>query len=397
MVSLPDDTPRSSDRGSIAEMVDALPLVDHHCHGVVPEPLDRRDFESLLCEAAAPGPWHGSLFDTQVGFAVRRLCAPVLGLPPHAAADAYLARRTELGGDEVSRRLLRAAGIEEFLVDTGFLADRLTPPDRLATDAGGRAREVVRLEPVAEAVIASGSVGAFADACRTTLATAAGTAVAFKSVAAYRVGLWLAPDRPSDAAVYTAAARWASDIAAGAPVRLADETLIRFLIWTAVDLGLPLQFHVGYGDADTDLHRADPLLLMPLLRATADRGVPVMLLHNYPFHRHAGYLAQVFDHVFVDVGLAVQNVGGGAVRVLTELLELAPFGSVLFSSDGFGLPELFHIATARFRSALVTVSTTELAQGNWSFDDARRVARMIAADNARRAYGLGPGPAPSTG
>ncbi len=222
------------------------------------------------------------------------------------------------------------------------------------------------------------------------VADASRTAVAFKTVAAYRVGLDLAADRPSDAAVFTAAARWAADVAAGRPVRLHDETLVRFLFWTAVDLGLPIQFHVGYGDADTDLHRADPLLLMPLLRATAGRDVPIMLLHNYPFHRNAGYLAQVFDHVFVDVGLAVQNVGGGgAARILAELLELAPFGSVLFSTDGCGLPELFHVAAVRFRRALAAVLDAEVARRDWSRADARRVARMIAADNARRAYRLG--------
>ncbi len=57
-------------------MVDALPLVDHHCHGVLRRPLDRAGFESFLTEAAAPGRWHGSLFDTQAGTAVRSLCAP---------------------------------------------------------------------------------------------------------------------------------------------------------------------------------------------------------------------------------------------------------------------------------------------------------------------------------
>ncbi len=370
-------------------MVDALPLVDHHCHGVVRETLDRTAFESLLCEAGAPGPWHGTLFDTQVGLAVRRLCAPVLDLPAHVGPDDYLERRAELGPDEVARRLLRASGISEFFMDTGFLRERLTPPEELAAYTGAGAHEVVRLEPIAEEVIAVRGAGTFADMCRSRLAEASRTAVAFKSVAAYRVGLDLAPERPSDAAVFTAAVRWASDIAAGAPARLADRTLIRFLIWTAVDVGLPIQFHVGYGDADADLAHGDPLLLTPLLRATAGRGVPIMLLHNYPFHRHAAYLAQVFDHVFVDVGLAVQNVGpDGAARVLGELLELAPFGSVLFSTDGCGLPELFHVGAAQFRTALTGLLERETRQGRWSRGDAERVARMIAGGNARRTYRL---------
>ncbi|CAM2856149.1 amidohydrolase family protein [Prescottella defluvii] len=390
MAPFPDDTPVPSGDSPIAQLVDTIPLVDHHCHGIVREPLDRPAFEALLCEAAASGPWHGSLFDTQVGFAVRRLCAPVLGLEPHSGADGYLARRAELGADEVARRLLRATGISDHLVDTGFRPERLTTPGELAAFTGGTAREVVRLESVAERVIVDHGPSDFADRFREQVRTAAGNAVAFKTIAAYRVGLDLPPEPPSDAAVYTATARWAADIAGGAPARLADAMLTRFLIWTAVDAGLPIQFHVGYGDADTDLSRADPLLLMPLLRATADRGIPIMLLHNYPFHRHAGYLAQVFDHVFVDVGLALHNVGSvGAARILGELLELAPFGSVLFSTDGYGLPELFHVGAAVFRHALSRCLETSVAQGEWSEADAARIVGMIAEGNARRAYRLG--------
>ncbi|AOW93581.1 amidohydrolase [Rhodococcus sp. WMMA185] len=381
--------PPALDGGSIAEAVAAVSLVDHHCHGVMREPLDRAVFESLLCEADAPGQWHGSLFDTQVGFSVRRLCAPVLDMAPHSEPDEYLHRRAELGVDEVTRRLMRATGISEFLVDTGFLQDRVTTPEDLAVLAGARAYEVVRLESVAAEVIAECSGNTFAQTCRARLEAAAHTAIAFKSIAAYRVGLDLAPERPSDADVLIAAARWESEIATGEPIRLNDRTLIRFLIWTAVDLGLPIQFHVGYGDADTDLARGDPLLLMPLLRATADCGVPIMLLHNYPFHRHAGYLAQVFDHVFVDVGLAVQNVGRrGAASILAELLELAPFGSVLFSTDAFGLPELYYVAAMQFREALATVVEERVVQRDWSESDSRRIVRMIGSQNARRAYRL---------
>ena len=58
------------------------PLVDHHCHGVLYRDADEATLESMLNEGSAwPG---GSLFDSQAGFAFRRLCAPVLGLPPRA-------------------------------------------------------------------------------------------------------------------------------------------------------------------------------------------------------------------------------------------------------------------------------------------------------------------------
>ena len=106
--------------------------------------------------------------------------------------------------------------------------------------------------------------------------------------------------------------------------KLASETLHRFGIWCGADLGLPVQFHVGYGDRDMDLHKCNPLLLTDLLRALEPTGVPVMLLHNYPYHREAGYLAQVFPNVYADLGLATHNAGSRASAVLGEALELVP-------------------------------------------------------------------------
>jgi len=369
-----------------------LPLVDHHCHGVVRDVLDRAQFEALLTEAPAPGPLHPSLFDTQAGFGVRAVCAPLLDLPRFAEPEQYLARRAELGADEVARRMLASTGISDYLVDTGFLAERVTPPAELAAYTQASGHEVVRLETIAEQVIATTDPAQFADTVRETLHARAATAIAFKSVAAYRVGLDLDPRRPSDAEVTAAAETWVRGTAAH---RLADATLIRFLLWSAVDLGRPLQFHVGYGDSDLDLHRCDPLLLTPLLRATAGLGVPIMLLHNYPFHRSAGYLAQVFDHVFVDVALALSNLGTRADALLAELLELAPFESVLFSSDAFGLAELYALSTALFRHALSAFLDDGISRELWPAAEAERIARLITSGNASRAYRLGASGAPS--
>jgi hypothetical protein len=168
--------------------------------------------------------------------------------------------------------------------------------------------------------------------------------------------------------------------------RIADETLQRFLIWSGVDLRLPVQFHVGYGDSDVDLHRCNPLLLTPLLRAIQPTGVPVMLLHNYPYHREAGYLAQVFPHVYVDVGLATHNLGARASALLAEALELAPYGKFLYSSDAFGLPELYYLSAALFRRALSDFLRAGLEEDLYSERTVVRLTRMLCADNAKRAY-----------
>src|ERR671939_102201 len=111
-----------------------------------------------------------------------------------------------------------------------------------------------------------------------------------------------------------------------------------------------------------------------------------MLLHNYPFHRNAGFLAQVFGHVFVDVGLATHNLGHRSGALLAELLELAPFGKVLFSSDAFGLAELYLLGTVLFRRALGRLLVAGVAGDDWTAADALRTALAVGSDNAARAY-----------
>jgi len=346
-------------------------LVDHHCHGVLLRDAYEATIEELLTEGGRfPG---GSTFDSGIGFAFRRFCPPVLGLHQDAQVSDYVRRRAELGVDAVNRRFLRAAGLAALCVDTGYTPEQITSPTQLGELAGATAHEIVRLEVVAEEVGASGvDAAGFADAVRTALADRTAHAVGVKSIAAYRTGLDLQGTRPSDAEVAVAAGRFLRD-----PGRLADETLQRFLIWCGNDLGLPVQFHVGYGDSDVDLHRCNPLLLTPLLRQLT---VPVMLLHNYPYHREAGYLAQVFPHVYVDAGLAMHNVGARASVLLAEALELTPYGKFLFSSDAFGLPELYYLSAALFRRAL--------SDFLHEVPEAERIARLIMSENACRVYGL---------
>jgi uncharacterized protein len=367
-----------------------LRLADHHCHGVIRRDLDRPAFEGMLTEADYAGGPGLTMFGSQLGLALRRWCPPVLGLAAHTSPDEYLATRRALGHEEVSRRFLRAAGLDVLYVDTGFEPEPLTSPTELAALAGARAREVVRLEQVAEAVGArlagdASAAGEFGAAFRDELATRAQDAIGLKSVAAYRVGLKLAPDRPTETEVAVAAAHWL-DTPTGVPRRLADPVLHRFLIWCGVDLGLPIQFHVGYGDRDVDLHQCNPLLLTGLLRAIEPAGVPVLLLHNYPFHREAGYLAQVFPHVYVDAGLATHNLGRGSAALIAEMLELTPFGKFLYSSDGFGLPELHYLGALLFRRGLSAFLRAGLDDGSWTAADAAQIARQAGYENARRVY-----------
>src|SRR5262249_52219095 len=130
-------------------------LIDHHCHSVVGRRLDAGGFGALLTEAPAHAPG-ADPFDSMLGLAVRRECAPVLDLPRHAPAADYLTRRAELGPDEVTARLLAASGPAALLVDHGFSGGELIGRDDLGRLAAAPVSEVIRLEAVAEELAAAG-------------------------------------------------------------------------------------------------------------------------------------------------------------------------------------------------------------------------------------------------
>ncbi|MCR8669986.1 amidohydrolase family protein [Agrococcus sp. HG114] len=369
------------------EALDGIPLIDHHCHGVMVAPLERAAFEDLITESDWAAPEGTSHFDTQVGFAIRRYCAPVLGLPAFASPDDYLERRRELGA-EASERLLRAAGISEYLIETGHRGDEILDPAGMAAASAASTHEVVRLERLAEELLEEGcEPRAFRTAFARRLDERLERAVGVKSIAAYRIGLDFDAARPADAEVDAAVEAWAGRLGTGA-ARLEDEVIIRHLLWTAVDRERAIQFHVGYGDADVDLHRCSPLLLTGFLRATRDSGARILLLHCYPFQREAGYLAQVFPHVYFDVGLAINYTGARSVEVIAETLELAPFHKILFSSDAFGVAELYHLGALLFRRGLGHALDAFAARDGWPLAEQRRVAELVAWRNARRVYRL---------
>lgn len=368
-------------------MSDAAPkrLIDHHCHGVVTDELGRDAFEGLMNEADAPSPLGTTLFDSMLGAAIKRWCAPVLDLEPFADPDTYLERRGALGADEVNARFLRASGVTDFVIDTGFEPGMLTTPEQTAAYADARGHEIVRLEYVAESVLADGLRGGdFAAELRRRITDSG--AVGAKSIAAYRVGLELPGRQPTDAELADALATLEPD--RGGHFRIAHPVVNAWLAYEAVDAGLPLQFHSGYGDNDVDLDRCDPLRLTAFLRATQRHNVPVLLLHNYPFHRNAAYLAQVFPQVFVDVGLATHNTGALSTGIIRETLELVPFSKLLYSSDAFGLAELYLLGSKLFWRGFDDVLARLVDDTDLSPADAERTRALVAYENAERVYGL---------
>jgi predicted TIM-barrel fold metal-dependent hydrolase len=387
----------------VASIAD-LPAVDQHCHTLVAgwnvlgdaqAPAWRRCFTEAVRLGSLARDVPGSTGYREFLRALASFLGAVAREPIELEADAVLRRAAAVGvePDLYARRLFDDARIRTLFVDTGYGSQASTPADFERT-VGRPVRTIVRIESVAEGCLAAArrrsiSRPAFTGALLEELdrAVAAG-AIGFKSIAAYRAGL----DLPEPSASQLAGAFRRLDRAAQAR-RLDDRVIVAHVVWSAARLaaarGVPLQFHVGFGDEDVHLPAADPSLLRPLFREPSTEGCRVVLLHNHPFVDQAAYLASVFPQVHVDLSLTIPLLGGaGAERAIASALALCPTTKLLAASDGHSYPEMHWRGMRLWREALGRVLAGEVAAGRMDEAEVAPTASGILAGNSERVYRL---------
>ena len=272
-------------------------LVDHHVHGVVDHPLDRDAFELLINEGGAAAPNGLSHFDAPVGLAVLMHCAPLLDLEPGCDADSYLEARAALGTDEVNQRLIRAAGLEALLVDTGHRPGAVLDVDAMADVAAVPAHTVARIEHVAEDLAGrvDGPTAWLADV-GTALSRCGGASPwASRRSSPTAAVMPSTRRRPPGDELEAAAEAW---FAAGRE-RLDSPVLLSHVLHAAVDAAagesIPIQAHAGFGDTRPDAAPGRPVGASPRGSGSWERvGVDLVFLHCYPYHRSAGYSRPCF-------------------------------------------------------------------------------------------------------
>jgi predicted TIM-barrel fold metal-dependent hydrolase len=366
-----------------------LPVVDGHCHPLLPD-ARALSAEKLLDLMSEGRPGSMAAHVPHTGYFARALrdLARLYGTEP--TIEAVLARRTALG-PEAAGRALGECLVTGLLVDTGY------PPDAMSLDEMRRRlpspiHEVFRIETCAQAMLeAALPCDAFLAAFRQRLQAAAETAVALKTIIAYRSGLAIRPWPRADVAeAYgTAAAR----VRRGGSPRLTEKPLLDTLFLAALEVAAetarPLQIHTGFGDPDIDLLQANPLLLRPLLEGSHPTAARLVLLHMaYPYVREAAFMAAVWPQVSVDLSLAIPFLGPGAVPPLIELLSLAPASKLLYGSDVGALPELLAVVADWGRAALGEALGWLVERGGLGEEEAQEAGGRILSGNARALYRL---------
>ena len=74
--------------------------------------------------------------------------------------------------------------------------------------------------------------------------------------------------------------------------------------------------------------------------------------------------------------------------MLRETLELVPFGKLLFSSDAYGLAELYLLGALLFRALADQGARRLVDHGDLTRTTPTQSGRWSVRENARRAYAL---------
>jgi hypothetical protein len=209
-----------------------------------------------------------------------------------------------------------------------------------------------------------------------------------KSIIAYRTGLNVSPlSRTRDQGMQALEAI-RRGTGAQAMKKLRDHLLCRALE-LCMEYDVPMQIHTGMGDFEVNLRQCRPALLMDLLRFPTFRGCRVLLVHTgYPYHAEAGYMANVLPRIYCDLSEGIPFAGNAARRIISEVLEMAPFSKVMYGSDGYGGPEINFIGAKLGKRALAQALQDLIDAGMLLLSEAEKAAGLILSGNARRLYHL---------
>jgi Amidohydrolase len=219
--------------------------------------------------------------------------------------------RVAAGFDKFTDQCFRASGIECILMDDLFSSkDKVAIPynwhDRLTRS---KTKRIVRVETLAEQVATEMTVADFSKFIRLYLQELVRAArdpevVGFKSVICYRTGLDVTVtlkqrldsnseyfieyiEKANKSGSFRLSSKPLNDVVANIACQISGE------------YGKPIQFHTGLGDNDIRLAKANPALMQNLIEAYPKSKI-VLLHSSYPYTREAGYLATVYENVYLD-------------------------------------------------------------------------------------------------
>ncbi|MDQ6660347.1 MAG: amidohydrolase family protein [Chloroflexota bacterium] len=372
----------------------SIPVVDNHCHPVLlNQHMDRLQFRSYCTEATDPTFAEKHLPNTVYYLWLLRQLATFYGCP--STEDDVLFARNKLGSDTLLEHLLRAANIDTLVLDPAYppSSDCYTP-ERMGQLGHCRAIKMLRLETLMQQlVLEHGNFDEVIERFSLEVRSAREHGYcSLKSIVAYRTGLEIAEWSKDKAAAAFGEAH--SEAIQQGQLRIMHKPLIDYLLHVAFSIAaeqeLPIQFHTGYGDSDTDMRLGNPLHLRKVLEKSEYHSMPIVLLHeSYPYTQLGAYLAAVYPHVYFDLSYAIPFVDKLEMLNFTrQALSIAPASKLMFSTDSIHLPEMFWAGAMRGRSVIGQVLDEMIDADELDEEQAYMLAQHILHDTAYSVYQL---------
>ncbi|MGH2497234.1 MAG: amidohydrolase family protein [Ktedonobacteraceae bacterium] len=371
----------------------AIPVVDNHCHPILlNQTMDTLRFRRFFTESSDPALAEQHMENTVYYLWMLRQMASFYGCAN--TEDAILATRNKLDSVSLTERLFRAANIDTLVLDLGYPqpADCITP-EQMGQAGRCRAVKLLRLEILMQQLIVDYSdfdelVERFEMELSDLRARGYG---GLKSIVAYRGGLQILERSKDEAAASFEEARSAIR---DNKLRITQKPLIDYLLYIAfrhaADQGLPIQFHTGYGDNDTDMRLGNPLHLRDVLERGDLHTMKVVLLHeSYPYTQFGAYLAAVYPHVYFDLSYAIPFVDRlDMVAFTRQALSVAPASKLMYSSDGTNIPEMHWASAIRGRSVIGQVLNEMIEADEIDEQQGSHLGQLILRDTAYTVYEL---------
>ncbi len=372
----------------------SIAVVDNHCHPVLlNQHMDAVQFRGYFSEASHPSFAEQHVAHTVYYLWMLRQMATFYGC--QSIEEDVLFARNRLDADSLIERLLRSANIDTLIFDPAYpLPDECYSPERLGQLGHCRAAKMLRLETLMQRLILN-----YADfdemvehyVLELTNVRERGYC-ALKSIVAYRTGLNIA-DWSKDEAVASFNEASAQAKRQGW-LRIAHKPLIDYLLHIAFQQAaiqeLPVQFHTGYGDNDTDMRLGNPLHLRPILQRSDYQPMPVVLLHeSYPYTQLAAYLAAVYPNAYLDLSYTIPFVDRLEMVAFTrQALSVAPASKLMYSTDGINVPEMHWAGALRGRSVIAQVLDEMIDADEINEEQAYQLALQVLRDTAYTVYRL---------
>ncbi len=370
-----------------------IPVVDNHCHPVLlNQQVDAPGFRSYFTEASDPSIPEKHIPNTVYYLWLLRQLATVYGCPN--TEEDVLAIRSGLDDDTLLERFFRAANIDTLILDPAFpLPHTCYSPEHMGQLGHCRTARMLRLETLMQQLIIQyQNFDEVVDRYTLALTNAHEQGYcAFKSIVAYRTGLEIA-EWSKDQAV--SSFQEALSAIRNGQLRIAHKPLIDYLLHIAfrqaAEQELPVQFHTGYGDGDTDMRLGNPLHLRDVLERKDYQPMKVVLLHeSYPYSQLGAYLVAIYPHVYFDLSYTIPFVDRLEMLAFTrQALGVTPASKLMYSSDGIHVPEMHWAGAIRGRSVIGQVLQEMIDADEIDQEQAYDLALQILHDTAYTVYRL---------